>query len=68
MSISAESKKLKYFPKRHLGARRLLKASHVMSFSRYTILEGSKGPLILSKDFITALAGRTLLDGSGEVP
>uniref|UniRef100_A0A2P2IS88 Uncharacterized protein n=1 Tax=Rhizophora mucronata TaxID=61149 RepID=A0A2P2IS88_RHIMU len=31
------------------------------------MLEGSNGPLIRSMDFITALAGRTLLDGFGEV-
>ncbi|MCI42671.1 hypothetical protein A2U01_0063908, partial [Trifolium medium] len=34
----------------------------------YSILAGSKGPLILSIDVITALAGRMLLVGSGEVP
>lgn len=49
-------------------ARRLvLNASHVRPFRMYSVLEGSKGPLIMSMDFITALAGRTLLDGSGGV-
>ncbi|KAH7570871.1 hypothetical protein JRO89_XS05G0210600 [Xanthoceras sorbifolium] len=33
-----------------------------------TTMLGSKGPLILSIDFITALLGRTLLDGSADVP
>lgn len=45
----------------------LLNASHVRPFCKYSILEGSKGPLTLSIDFITALAGRMLFDGSGEV-
>ena len=45
-----------------------LKASTVKSFSIYSILEGSNGPLTRSTHFITARAGRILLVGSGGVP
>lgn len=46
---------------------RFLKVSHVKPFSMYSILEGLNGPFTLSMLLITALAGRTLLEGSGEV-
>lgn len=46
----------------------VLKFSHVRPFSMYSMFDGSKGPLTLSMDVISALAGRMLLDGSGEVP
>ena len=51
----------------YLGRRRALKASHAKSFSIYSMLEGSNGPLITSMDWMIALAGRTLFDGSDAV-
>ncbi|GFZ21295.1 S-adenosyl-L-methionine-dependent methyltransferases superfamily protein [Actinidia rufa] len=44
-----------------------LKKFHANPFSRYSMLEGSNGPLILSMDLITLLAGATPLDESGDV-
>ena len=39
-----------------------MKVSHVKSFSKYSMLDGSNGPLITSMDFIVAFVGRTLFE------
>lgn len=51
----------------HLDRNWDLKVSKDNPFSMYSILEGLNGPLILSIDLISALAGSILLDGSGLV-